>query len=218
MQAQVLGYRHDESRPMSLNPLSDLSAVSPIAADGTRSWEPHHGDSATQVTEEGHLILSVDDVFTQHPGDALTAWATAVDFSLSDIPLVGAETMLVFRTIYQALADVEHDSGLVRAMEAVNEGSSTSLPPRLPSHRGRHLYRRLPHRCLRWAIPPARRLSERHRPATPRRLTSASPVTARGAHWGRGKRPARPNQARTRRVANPCQSDVARIDAARVQR
>jgi hypothetical protein len=37
--------------------------------------------------------------------------------------------MLVFRTVYQALADVEHDAGLVRAMKAVNESGLTSLLP-----------------------------------------------------------------------------------------
>lgn len=107
----------------------DISSVSSTASDGTPAWRRYRRDSATRATEEGNLVLSVDDLFTSDPGAALAEWAALVGFSMTDVPLAGAETMLILRTLYQALGDVPPESDLVRAMRAVNDGGSTSLLP-----------------------------------------------------------------------------------------
>lgn len=114
---------------MPLHDLFPTSAISSVASDGTRSWKRYFGDDSSRTTDDGHLILSINDVYSENPGSTLVAWASDIGFSLDDVPAAGAETMLLFRTIYKALADVPNDSPLVLAMRAVNQGESRSLLP-----------------------------------------------------------------------------------------
>ncbi|RKT36812.1 hypothetical protein DEU34_1338 [Microbacterium sp. AG1240] len=114
---------------MPLHDLFPTSAISSVASDGTRSWERYFGDDSNRSTDEGNLILSIKDLYSENPGSTVAAWASRVGFSLDDLSATGAETMLLFRTIYKALADVPSDSPLVLAMRAVNLGGPRSLLP-----------------------------------------------------------------------------------------
>ncbi|GAA2069518.1 hypothetical protein [Microbacterium hatanonis] len=114
---------------MPLHDLFPTSAISPVASDGTRSWQRYFGDDSNRTTDEGNLVLSINDLYSADPGGAIAEWARDVGFSLDGVSASDAETMLLFRTIYQALADVPDDSPLVLAMRAVNQGGPSSLLP-----------------------------------------------------------------------------------------
>lgn len=123
------GHHHDESTTMPLHNLFRTSSVSSIASDGTPSWQRYYGDDSSRTTDDGNLILSINDLYSTNPGGALAEWARDVGFSLDGVSATGAETMLLFRTIYEALADVPGDSPLVLAMRAVNQGAPSSVLP-----------------------------------------------------------------------------------------
>lgn len=95
--------------------------------DGVKPWNRFRGDKDSRVLGE-HLVLGVEDHYTEGAANVVTQWAAANKFSLDGISPELALTGLLWATVMVALNDAPDYEDIVTAMQARYRDPSAPVP------------------------------------------------------------------------------------------
>lgn len=99
-----------------------------------RNWLPHEQFDVTHVTDEGHLVLNIRDLFTPngfHRGSILYDWAKYVGFDMFPWPPDKLNEILLEETLIPAVRELPGGDELLAAAELVKRGDGNI--PDLPN-------------------------------------------------------------------------------------
>lgn len=89
------------------------------------SWLPHEQFDVTHITEEGHLVLNIRDLFTPngfHRGSLLYDWAKYIGFDLFPWPPEKLNEILLEETLFPAVRELPAGAELLAAAETAKQG------------------------------------------------------------------------------------------------
>ncbi len=99
-----------------------------------RSWLPHEQFDVTHITDEGHLVLSIHDLFAPngfHRGCLLYDWAKYMNFDIFPWPPETLNEILLKETLFPAVRELPGGAELLAAAASVKAGDRNI--PELPN-------------------------------------------------------------------------------------